>query len=58
MTRVEMLEQLEILTKNAEEMDDAARDYERQGTKHSLEQIEYHGALAIKAAMELQDWHK
>ncbi len=58
MTRQEMLEQLAILTKNAEALDDAARDYERSGTLDSLERIDNHGKLAVHAAQELQNWHR
>lgn len=57
MSRQEMLEQLEIMVKNAEATDDAARDYERTGTRESLERIITHGQITVKAATELTEWH-
>lgn len=57
MSRLEMEEQLEILVKNAELADDAARDYERSGTREALERIEVHGRSMTAAAKALQEWH-
>jgi hypothetical protein len=57
MSRQEMEEWLEVLVKNAADADDAARDYEKGGTRESLERIETHGKLMTRAAKELQEWH-
>lgn len=58
MTRDEMLEQLELLTKDTELADDAARDYERTGRRDALERIQVHCERASKSAKELEDWHR
>jgi hypothetical protein len=57
LSKDEMLENLEALLSATANADEAARDYERSGTRDSLERIKDESRKAGKHAEILEEWH-